>query len=83
MVVEAGFNVHQLVESVLIRDKILPTLGPGLALFPHPDSVVVRTPETSGQWAGVVGLARVLQSPLDVEDGSEELLSADTSSLMP
>ena len=53
--VEAGLNVHQLVESVLIGDKILPALGPRLAVFPHPDSVVVRAPERSGQWRGGEG----------------------------
>ena len=55
MVVEAGFNVHQLVESVLIRDKIFPALGPRLPILPHPDSVVVRTPGRSGQVRSVVG----------------------------
>ena len=49
VVVEAGFNVHQLVESVLIRDKIFPALGPRLPILPHPDSVVVGTPGRSGQ----------------------------------
>ena len=52
MVVQAGFNVHQLVESVLIRDKILPALGPRLPVFPHPDSVVLGTPDRSAQSAG-------------------------------
>ena len=49
MVVEAGFNVHQLVESVLVRHEVLPALGPRLAVLPHPDSVVVRTSERRGQ----------------------------------
>ena len=43
MVVQAWLNVHQFVESVLIRDEKLPALGLDLSVLPDPDGVLVDT----------------------------------------